>query len=503
VGAAARLAIECDGDYWHGPDAYQRDMARQRELERVGWSFVRVLESDFVRDPTAALAPLWDRLTDLDIHPSGWIPPAEPPIPESSLATGRARARDAEVDVHAMERPDHPRTVVADATLVMSDPIDDGHQRAQGLPAHSTSRGHGFVELAPYPHFDDQLPPAPEASQEQLIEGLARIVAVEGPIVEHRLHTAYGKAAGHRRMGPQITKELTSAVSAAARRGLLIQDPPDSSGIEPRTFRLPYQPDVVLRELGPRDLDQVPRAELAEVMRQVAAQVGWEDTEAVVRTTMAEYGIRRMGGNIRATLMATVGLDRDAAQQPDGPAPAAAQPIDTVPPHTNLATGQDVAVAGDRIAVRIHWSTDSPEPDACAFLLTTAGRVRSDSDFIFYNQPASPDGSVRIANKTTTDMVTTGGIDIDLNKIAPDVARVFLAVSIDSGSFSDIHDLRITITSASRPDGIELRSHNGKGAVLLFAELYRSAKAWRLREAHRGNDGDLAGLARSVGVDVS
>jgi very-short-patch-repair endonuclease len=77
VGATARLAIECDGDHWHGPEAYQRDMARQRELERCGWSFFRVLESDFVRNPATALAPLWEQLTSLDIHPSGWLPPAE------------------------------------------------------------------------------------------------------------------------------------------------------------------------------------------------------------------------------------------------------------------------------------------------------------------------------------------------------------------------------------------------------------------------------------------
>ena len=63
VGATARLAIECDGDAWHGPDAY-RDMARQRELERCGWRFVRVLESEFYLDPAKAMTPVWERLAD-------------------------------------------------------------------------------------------------------------------------------------------------------------------------------------------------------------------------------------------------------------------------------------------------------------------------------------------------------------------------------------------------------------------------------------------------------
>jgi very-short-patch-repair endonuclease len=72
VGAKTRLAAECDGDRWHGPEAYQRDMGRQRELERCGWHFVRVQESDFYLDPAKALAPVWERLDELEIHPSGW-----------------------------------------------------------------------------------------------------------------------------------------------------------------------------------------------------------------------------------------------------------------------------------------------------------------------------------------------------------------------------------------------------------------------------------------------
>lgn len=34
-----RLAIECDGDEYHGPERWQHDMNRQRILERAGWVF--------------------------------------------------------------------------------------------------------------------------------------------------------------------------------------------------------------------------------------------------------------------------------------------------------------------------------------------------------------------------------------------------------------------------------------------------------------------------------
>ncbi|HEY1177574.1 MAG TPA: AAA domain-containing protein [Phytomonospora sp.] len=70
VGAKARLAVECDGDTWHGPQAYEHDLARQRDLERCGWRFHRVRESAFAIDPEAALDALVARLRELDIHPA-------------------------------------------------------------------------------------------------------------------------------------------------------------------------------------------------------------------------------------------------------------------------------------------------------------------------------------------------------------------------------------------------------------------------------------------------
>ncbi|MEU1751154.1 AAA domain-containing protein [Micromonospora matsumotoense] len=63
-----RLAIECDGDAYHGPEQWESDMRRQAVLERVGnCVFVRIRGSVFSRDPEAALAPLWQRIEELGI----------------------------------------------------------------------------------------------------------------------------------------------------------------------------------------------------------------------------------------------------------------------------------------------------------------------------------------------------------------------------------------------------------------------------------------------------
>jgi very-short-patch-repair endonuclease len=71
-GPHARLAVECDGDRWHGPDVWHQDRARQQVLERANWTFERIRGSAFYRDPEASLQPLWQRLQDLGIPTGDW-----------------------------------------------------------------------------------------------------------------------------------------------------------------------------------------------------------------------------------------------------------------------------------------------------------------------------------------------------------------------------------------------------------------------------------------------
>lgn len=68
IGAKGKLAVECDGDFWHGPEAYEADLARQRELERCGWEFFRIRESLFYADMAGTLEKLWKTLDELDIR---------------------------------------------------------------------------------------------------------------------------------------------------------------------------------------------------------------------------------------------------------------------------------------------------------------------------------------------------------------------------------------------------------------------------------------------------
>ena len=71
-GTENRLAIECDGEVWHGPEHYEKDMARQRQLERAGWTFVRVRESEFYADRNKALEKILMACKDLGIRPADY-----------------------------------------------------------------------------------------------------------------------------------------------------------------------------------------------------------------------------------------------------------------------------------------------------------------------------------------------------------------------------------------------------------------------------------------------
>lgn len=83
VGNGRRLAVECDGEQFHGPDKLQEDLDREAVLVRLGWTFERIRGSLFFRDEDRALEPVFRRLQELGITPEH--SPASPtPAPEQA-----------------------------------------------------------------------------------------------------------------------------------------------------------------------------------------------------------------------------------------------------------------------------------------------------------------------------------------------------------------------------------------------------------------------------------
>jgi len=139
-GAGQRLAIECDGDRYHGIENLAKDMDRQAVLERLGWRFVRIRGSAFYRDADLAMRPVFDRLRELGIPPEanhGKDPAAGPEsalVDElDALIEQGNQPGDTLVDPQAaplQPMPAEPRRLPADDPM----PLEDlGHHQVMAL----------------------------------------------------------------------------------------------------------------------------------------------------------------------------------------------------------------------------------------------------------------------------------------------------------------------------------------------------------------------------------
>jgi very-short-patch-repair endonuclease len=82
-GTKSQLAVECDGDHWHGIENYEKDMERQRMLERCGWRFHRIRESAYYANPEKTLESLWQELEQLEIKPVSESSPKQNDVHET------------------------------------------------------------------------------------------------------------------------------------------------------------------------------------------------------------------------------------------------------------------------------------------------------------------------------------------------------------------------------------------------------------------------------------
>lgn len=156
------------------------------------------------------------------------------------------------------------------------------------------------------------------------------------------------------------------------------------------------------------------------------------------------------------------------------------------------------------ITVTCTWA---PHPDLDAdlsALLLVDGRVRDDTDFVFYNQPASVDRRVVHGGKRTAGEVSDR-IVVDLAGFDDAVGAVAFAVSLDGAPerrLAELGPLRASVTDADGPlaefvvDGLDTET----AAVAL--ELYRRDAHWKVRAVGQGYRDGLAGLARDFGVSI-
>jgi tellurium resistance protein TerD len=150
--------------------------------------------------------------------------------------------------------------------------------------------------------------------------------------------------------------------------------------------------------------------------------------------------------------------------------------------------------------------------DASALMVNAAGRILSDSHFVFFNNLKSPDGSV----EHTGDNLTGGGdgddekILVNLAGVPGECERIVFPVSIyeaDSRgqSFGQVRNAFIRVVNSD--DGSELTRYDltedaSTETAMIFGELYRHTGEWKFRAVGQGYASGLAGIARDFGVNV-
>lgn len=188
----------------------------------------------------------------------------------------------------------------------------------------------------------------------------------------------------------------------------------------------------------------------------------------------------------------------------------------------SLSKGGNVSLSKEapglsKILIGLGWdvrATDGAafDLDASCFLLGESGKVRSDGDFIFYNNLKSADGSV----EHTGDNLTGEGdgddeaVIVDLPRVAADVTKIAVAVTIHDaearrqnfGSVSNAFVRVVDQTSGKEITRYDLTEDSSTETAMIFGEVYRHSDEWKFRAVGQGFAGGLGPLAKNFGVSV-
>ncbi|OKK19409.1 TetR family transcriptional regulator [Streptomyces sp. CB00455] len=175
-----------------------------------------------------------------------------------------------------------------------------------------------------------------------------------------------------------------------------------------------------------------------------------------------------------------------------------------------MQKGSNIPVAAVAVRAVLRWTAgpEVPDVDASALLVGPDGRVRSDEDFVFYNQPRHPSGAVwRLGKKQLGDAVTDA-VQADLRTVTRSVDRILVVASAEDVPFEQVRDLRILLYDATATGGSEplayfdVRPETGAETALICGELYRRGEGWKFRALGEGYSDGLVGLATDHGISV-
>lgn len=274
-GLENRLAVECDGDTWHGPERYDQDVTRQRQLGRAGWTFVRIRESEFYADRDGAVRQIIEACEQLGIRRVG-----------EEAKTG-----------HGESTP----SVSVEVTRIHEDE-DEEQDEPRGLEAQASEHVEGAltIEFGPFASYSSEcgFPDPRDASAANVRAALRQIIEKDGPLTRESVYRLYVEGCpALQRVGKAVRQALNRALGAMLRSGEIAQeDELGDSSPEGLVVRLAGIPKVRERCAGRRDISEIPPSELLLVLDRIRASSasGDQDDETLARLLLDHYAFNRL-----------------------------------------------------------------------------------------------------------------------------------------------------------------------------------------------------------------
>ena len=169
-----------------------------------------------------------------------------------------------------------------------------------------------------------------------------------------------------------------------------------------------------------------------------------------------------------------------------------------------------------KVVVGLGWNgsnlSTNFDLDASAFLLSESGKVNSDQDFVYYNNPSGGNGSIIYSgdNRIGTGVRDDEQIRIDLNKVPSQINRIAFTITIHDAqvkrqNFGQVSESYVRIFNEITNEEL-LRFNIGRNftveTAIVAAELYRHNGEWKFNAIASGFQGGLAALCRNFGITV-
>ena len=150
--------------------------------------------------------------------------------------------------------------------------------------------------------------------------------------------------------------------------------------------------------------------------------------------------------------------------------------------------------------------------DASAFLLAANDKVHGETDFIFYNQTRSPEGSVEHTgdNRTGEGDGDDEAVKINLAKVPADVQKIAITVTIHDAenrgqNFGQVQNAFIRVVNDQTNVEIvrfDLNEDYSTETAMIFGELYRHNGEWKFRAVGQGYNGGLRAMCGQYGINI-